>query len=179
MLEIKQKTNKKIQVLYLLSLLYNLVMSVIIMHLKKRKQVQFRWTLLFRYERFINFWLRFFDTRKKGQNSYNANPTQHAAHLAMLKISILLLWSRPEKSNRHRNGRKLNSVPQWQKLNCLPPWSNLFFKILKFSGPSLLGMTSSTLQPHFLSGGLLWQWWLSYPLHASVKLHPMTMQLNS
>ena len=28
------------------------------------------------------------------------------------------------------------------------------FKILKFSGPSILGMTSSTLQLHFLSGGL-------------------------
>ena len=23
------------------------------------------------------------------------------------------------------------------------------------------------------------KWWLSYPLHASVKLHPMTMHLNS
>ena len=31
------------------------------------------------------------------------------------------------------------------------------FKIFKFSEPSLLGMTSSTLQPYFLSGGLLWQ----------------------
>ena len=55
----------------------------------------------------------------------------------------------------------------------------LFFKIFKFSGPSLPGMTSSTLQLHFLSGGLLWQWRLSYPLRASVKLHPMTMHLNS
>ena len=31
-----------------------------------------------------------------------------------------------------------------------PNW--LFFKIFKFSGPSLPGMTSSTLQHHFLSG---------------------------
>ena len=30
------------------------------------------------------------------------------------------------------------------------------FKILKYSEPSLLGVTSSTLQPQFLSGGLLW-----------------------
>ena len=45
----------------------------------------------------------------------------------------------------------------------------LFFKILKFSGSSLLGMTSTTLQSHFLSGGLLWQWWLSYPLRTSVN----------
>ena len=27
-------------------------------------------------------------------------------------------------------------------------------------------------------GGLLWQWWLSYPSCTSVKLHPMTMHLN-
>ena len=50
-----------------------------------------------------------------------------------------------------------------------------FFQILKFSWPSLLGMTSSSLQLHFLSRGLLWPWWLSYPLHANVKLHIMTM----
>ena len=44
-----------------------------------------------------------------------------------------------------------NSTPK-------PPWSNLnwvFFKILKFSRPSLPGMTSSTLEPHFLSGGFI------------------------
>ena len=31
----------------------------------------------------------------------------------------------------------------------------------------------------FPVGGLLWQWWLSYPLRASVKLYPMAMRLNS
>ena len=41
----------------------------------------------------------------------------------------------------HLNGRKLNSS----------------FQNPQISGPSLLGMTSSTLQPYFLSGGLLWQ----------------------
>ena len=46
------------------------------------------------------------------------------------------------KTRPHLNDGKLN----WR-----------LFKILRFSGPSLLGMTSSTLQSHFLSGGLLWQ----------------------
>ena len=35
--------------------------------------------------------------------------------------------------------------------------TNCPFKILRFSGTFLLGMMSSTLQPHFLSGGLLCQ----------------------
>ena len=35
----------------------------------------------------------------------------------------------------------------------IPDW--LIFKILKFSEPSLPGMTSSTLQPHFLFGGFI------------------------
>ena len=49
------------------------------------------------------------------------------------------------------NGRKPNYIFQRSKSN----WR--LFKILKFSGPSLLGMTSSTFQPNFLSGSLWWQ----------------------
>ena len=91
-------------------------------------------------------------------------PSQRAAYLVMFKITIHLRRARPEKLNRHRNVRKLNSVPPWSYLN----W--LFFKILQFSGPSLLGMTSATLQPHFLSGGdYYYNWWLSYPLRTSVN----------
>ena len=111
------------------------------------------------------------DTRRETQFFLCWPQPQRAAHLVMFKISIHLCRSRPEKLNC--NGRKLNSMPPLSDLN----W--IFFKILKFSGPSLLGMTSSTLRPYFLSGELLWQWWLSYPLRTSVKLHPMTMHLNS
>ena len=69
------------------------------------------------------------------------------------------------------HGRELTSLSQWQKLNCLPAWPNLksststvclngpkstpnwlLFKIFKFSGPSLPGLTTFTLQLHFLSG---------------------------
>ena len=45
------------------------------------------------------------------------------------------------------NGRQPNCLSTWPKVN-----SQLFFKIFKFLGPSLPGMTSFTLQPHFLSG---------------------------
>ena len=119
----------------------------------------------FRYERFINFWLQFIVTQ--GERQFLLC-WPHARHILWCLRSQFISASWDLK-----NGRKFNSMPPWSNLNCL------FFKILKFSGLSLPGMTSSTLQPHFLSGGLLWQWWLSYLLHASVKLHPMTMHLNS
>ena len=113
-------------------------------------------------------------TRGERYNSYYANNLQRAAHLVMFKISVGRDLKNP---TTYLNGRELNSMPQWQNLNYLPPWSNvksqlygrnsnicfhdpistlnwLFFNFLKFSGPSLPGMTSSTLQPHFLSGGL-------------------------
>ena len=75
-------------------------------------------------------------------------PPKRAAHLVMFKISIHFCRSRSEKLNRNLNGRKLifrlngrrpNSIFQRSKSN----WC--FFRILKFSGPSLPGMTSSTL----------------------------------
>ena len=47
------------------------------------------------------------------------------------------------------NGRKPNSVFQWSNLN----WR--LFQILRFSEPSLPGMTSSQLQLYFLSGGFI------------------------
>ena len=91
-----------------------------------------------------------------------------------------ILWSlrslliEIRKTQLYLQRPKSNSQPQWQKLDSLPPWSYLnfstdFFKILKLSGPSLLDMMTSTLQPHFLSRGLLWQRWLSYPLCTSVN----------
>ena len=54
-------------------------------------------------------------------------------------------------------GSNFNCLPQWQTTQLsvyigpksTPNW--LFFKIFKFLGPSLPGMTSFTLQPHFLS----------------------------
>ena len=77
-------------------------------------------------------------------------PPQCTAHLVMFKISIHLSRSRSGRLNLTLNGRKTTCL-NGRILN----WR--LFKIFKFSGPSLMSMTSSTLQPHFLSGGLLWQ----------------------
>ena len=88
-------------------------------------------------------------------------PPQHAAHLVMFKISIHLCWLRLENWTSCFNSWRLNSVffngriPNYIFQRSKSNWH--LFKILKFSEPSLPGMTSSTLQPHFLSGGLLWQ----------------------
>ena len=155
--------------------MHNWAISIIIIQI--RKLVDY----CFRYERFINFWLRFFDTRRETKFlKVFANHTmltilsdhpQRAAYLVMFKISIHLPRSRSEKLNCRRNGRNSTLCLNGRN-STLSPWSNLnwlFFKILKFSGPSLPGMTSSILQPYFLSGCLLWQWWLSYHLRTSVN----------
>ena len=120
-------------------------------------------------------WLRPIATRGERHNSFYVNHYIRAAHLVMFKISIHLHRSRPEKLNCHRNGRKLNS---------LPPWSNLNSQLTLFQNPQIFRTISSghdiihTPSP-FSVRGLLWQWWLSYPLRASVKLYPITMHLNS
>ena len=104
------------------------------------------------------------------------------------------------------NGRELNSQPQWQKLICLPAWSNLksltsqhhrrtptsklrsrtsinsFSKSSKFC-PHLLWAWRHQHSSPFPVWGLLWQWWLWYPLRTSVNctnwLHTWTLNPNS
>ena len=101
-------------------------------------------------------------------------------HVWLGRRSIYNSWSRSEKLNRHCNGRKLNPMAEnstfypngRNSIVCLHgPISNpqlhgrtqssqhhgrtstkSFFKIFQIISPSLLGMTSSTLQPHFLFG---------------------------
>ena len=109
----------------------------------------------FRYEWFINFWLRSMATRgpetqflKVFANHTTLTLAQRAAHVVMSKISV---GRDPKNPTTSFNGQNPTLPPQWSNLN------SFFFKILQFSGSSLPGMTSSTLQPHFLSGGLLWQ----------------------
>ena len=127
----------------------------------------------FRYEWFISFWLRPLATWGERHNAYYADhtvwPHQHAAYLKMFKISV---GRDPKNSILQLNGWIPNCIFDSPNptLNSEYPtllngrnstvWFHdpistlnwLFFKIIKFSGPSLLGMTSSTLQPHFLSG---------------------------
>ena len=115
-------------------------------------------------------------TREERHNSYCANHPQRAAHLVVFEISVSrdpkILTAAVTVENSILSVPMAETQSSASMIQCQPSTDSL--KILKFSGPPLPGMTSFTLQPHFLSWGLLWQWWLSYPLHASVKLHPMT-----
>ena len=117
---------------------------------------KYRQTLLFRYERFINFWLWFFDTRKETiltMLTILSDPT-NTRHIPWCLRSLSVetcktqLHLQRPRTQLCPNGR--NSTVCLHGLISTSNW--LFFKILKFLGPSLLGMTSSTLQPHFLSG---------------------------
>ena len=105
---------------------------------------------------FINFWLWFFDTS------------------SMVQPQNINTMIGPQLLNTMVGPRLLNIIvgpnfsPSWSdpNFNCLPQWQTTqlsvyivqtqlptdSFKILKFSGPSLPGMTSFTVQPHFLSG---------------------------
>ena len=74
--------------------------------------------------------------------------------LRSLLVEICKTWphaSMVENSYIVFNGSIPNYIFQLSKSN------RHLFKILKLSGSSLLGMTSSILQPTFLSGGILWQ----------------------
>ena len=111
---------------------------------------------------FINFWFRSLAKRGERQvlkayaNYIMLTSSQRTAHLVIFKISICLCWSRSENSTACLNGRKLNCPFNSRILNIS------LFKILQLSGPFLLGMTSSTLHPYFLSGVYNDRWWLSY-----------------
>ena len=109
--------------------------------------------------RFINFWLQSFDTKRETQiikayaNHTMMTPPLRAAHL-VFKISIHLCWSRSEK------------------LNCYLQRSTS-----TNSEPYLLCMTLYTLQPHFCLG-VYYDRRLSYPFCVGVRLHHLTTHIN-
>ena len=80
---------------------------------------------------------------------------QNVQHISWSNLNFSTPWSDPTSHHHGRtptstvclNGRELNCLPTWSKVN-----SRLFFKIFKFSEPLLPGMTSFTLQLHFLFG---------------------------
>ena len=121
-------------------------------------------TLLFRYKRLLT---SDFGSSIRGErhNSYYADctiwPHKCAAHPIVFKVSV----GRDLQNSKVRL-QLLNIMSRTQILNCLPlrqitpvsvymaqsqPSNWLFFKIFKFSGPSLPGMTSFTHQTYFLS----------------------------
>ena len=96
---------------------------------------------------FINFWLQFMATRRERQNSLKSLLTilwwlHPNARCILWSLRSLLVEIR--KTQLHLSTVKIQLPPQWSHLN----W--LFFKILRT-------ISSSTLQPHFLSEGLWWQ----------------------
>ena len=108
--------------------------------------IQYRRTLLFQdTNRFINFWLRSRRHEERDTILTMLTPPQRAAHLSVeiRKTQLHLSTVKIHLSSSTVRIQLSSSMVQSQ-LN--------HFKILKFSGPSLLGMTSSTFQPHFLFG---------------------------
>ena len=93
---------------------------------------------------FINFWLRSMATRgEKPMITILCWPHPNARRILWcLRSQFISAGRDPKNSTTCLKGRKPNCR---------------LFKILKFSGPSPLGMTSSPLHPHFLFRGLLWQ----------------------
>ena len=146
--------------------------------------------------RLLTSWIRFFDTRRKTQflkvfRNHTMLTTPPTFGTSRGPISISLHPVRTHILNIMVGPQLLNIMVGPQLLNIMvDPTSQLhgrnstksFSKILQILSPSLPGMTSSTFQPHFLLG-LLWKWWLSYPLRTSVNctnwLHTWTLNPHS
>ena len=116
-------------------------------------------------------------TRERDTILTRLTPSQRTAHLVMFKIShgrdpkILTTAAMIENSTLCPNGREVSY---------LPAWSNVNLHLTHFQNPQILRTISfghdviHTPVP-FPVRDFLWQWWLWYPLCASVKLHPMTV----
>ena len=139
----------------------DVLLYTIRIHIQKQANTNAGGLCCFRFERFINFLTSVLWHKARDTIFIMLTPSQRAAHLVVFKIFVgrdpkiltAAAAATVEKSTLCHNGR--NSIV------CLHgPMSTFnwrFFKILNVSGPSLSDMTSSILQPHFLSGGLLWQ----------------------
>ena len=154
------------------------------MHIQYIYKYIFKYTsrlCCFRYQRFINFLTSVFWHEERDTILTILTIPKNAVHLVMFKITV---GRDPKNPTTCLNGRELNSMPQWQKLDFHPSWSNLNSRLTLFQNLQILRTISSghdvihTPVP-FSVWVFLWQWFLSYPLRASVKLYPMTMHLNS
>ena len=106
---------------------------------------------------FINFWLRYFDTRRETQFllclRYYADPNNAWHILGCLRsLSVEIRKKKQlhlQRPNPNFNSMAENSIlyaPMKENSTICLWWSNVN------SGLSLPGMTSFTLKPHFLSG---------------------------
>ena len=89
------------------------------------------------------------------------NNTSNVRHISWSNFKFSTPWSDPNFSTLWSDATSLHHGRTPTSQHHCRYSTESFSKSFKFSGPSLLGMTSSTLQLHFLSGGLLWQSWLS------------------
>ena len=146
---------------------------------KSNTQAETQATPLFGYEPFINFWLRFFDTRRETQflkvfRNHTMLTTPLTFGISRSPISISQHHGRNSTSAVYLNGREPNCLPTWSKgISQLTLFQNLQILRTIASGHDFFHTPAS-----FPIWGLLWQLWLSYPLHASVKLYPMSVHLN-
>ena len=143
----------------------------------------------------INFWLRFFNTRRETilkSLSYHTMLTTlpNVRHISWSFRSQFIFAGRDPKNltaaatvETQLYGRELHSLTQWQQLNCLPAWSLVNSQLTLFQNLQILRTIASGhdvihTPALFPIWGLLWQLWLSYRLCACVKLYPMSVHLN-
>ena len=169
------------------------ITTVLQIHLQMQKH---RRTPLFRYKWFINFWLQFFDTRREIQFlkvfcNHTMLTIPNIQHISWCFRSQLIFAGRDPKNLTaaamsenstvclHGPMSTFNSMVGFQLLNTMVGPQLACFLKSSNSEPTSSGHDVIHTPASFSVWGLLWQWWLSYPLHASVKLYPMTMHLNS
>ena len=93
------------------------------------------------------------------------------------RLSIYMAQS--QLSNSRLHGRELNSLcPNGRDKNCLPGWPIVNSQLTLFQSLQILRTIASGhdvihTTPSFPIWGLLWQLWLSYPLHVSAELYPI------
>ena len=111
---------------------------------------------------FISFWLRSLETRGETHNSWKSMltllcwPHPNARRISLCLISQFISASQDPKNNLRASTATFNGwITKYRLLRSKTQQTSFWNP--QFSEPSLLGMTSSKLQPHFLSGCLLWQ----------------------
>ena len=142
------------------------ITTVLQIHIQIQSNTKHRWTQIHSRLRcsgtnsFINFWLWFFDTRRE---------------TILKSLSFHTMLTTPQRS--------AHLVVQSQFLNTMVGIQLNLFKNLPNSQPISSGHDVIHTPTPFPVWGLSWQWWLSYPLYASVNctnwLHTWTLHPNS
>ena len=100
-------------------------------------------------------------------------PPQPAVHLVIFKISVR---RDPKNPTTSFNGQ--NPTP-WHNGQNPTLLSTVKMHLTSFQNPHFWAWRHPLSSPISCLGVYYDNWWLSYPLRASVKLHPMTMHLDS